>query len=237
MSARRVLLVAVLLAAASAAEATVVVLRNGKSIEGRVVREEFTHLTLEVKFPAVLGGGTGTRRIAWSEIRSLDGLSIADWKRKVASEVPVEVGGRTVKPSPPAVRFALDPRDWLRRYAAWIGSGEGFGVSFRLGALALLVLLPALLVLLGGRWMGIEHLDGLRAFGGAVIGLGAGAALYRTWPGWVGAWPLGAMAGIGVAVLLVTRPPPAKGLVLVALQWVGLAGAIVAALAGSGSFS
>ena len=235
MTVRLAILVGILAVAVAAAGATEIELKNGVPLEGRIVGEDFIHLTIEIPFPGPVRG-FGKRKVAWSDILSIDGLSIADWKRREAAR-PAVVESERTGDAPAERPFTLEPRRWLGDYSAWIQEGEGFGMAFRLGALALLVLVPGLLVLLGGRWLGIEHLDGFRAFGGALVGLGVGAALYRAWPGWVGEWPLGAMAGVTAAVLLVVRPPLLRGLVIVGLQLVGLAAAVLGTLAGSGSLS
>jgi hypothetical protein len=176
--------------------------------------------------------GTAVRPVRWSDIASIDGLSIADWLRAEAG-----AGASTDEEAPRAGERVRRPREALARFETWLEEGEGFGTVFRLGALFLLVILPAVLTLLAARALRVVHVEAFRASGASLLSLGGAAALLRTAPVWTDGWPLGPLGAAALLSWLVLRPPPLRGVVLVLVQLGGLAGAIVAVLAAAGRLS
>jgi hypothetical protein len=205
-------------------------LRDGTVLRGEIVEQAQDSLTVRVPIETTTpsGGritGSGDRKIPWGHVETIDGLGVADWLRggpepEVARAAVVEASGAPPDP--------LGFRETVERFGGWMEEGEGMGVAVRLGVIVLLVLVPALLLLGGGRALRVEHLEAYRAFGGAIFSVGATVAVIRIWPGWFGGLPLAAIAVGGLVLHLVVRPPLGRGLVLAVAALAGSAGVVFA---------
>jgi hypothetical protein len=215
-----------LIVSATLAPAAEVILKNGVKLEGEVVTATRDGFELRIAFGNDASGNSVLRPISWTNVASMDGLSIADWIREHNAETDStdefeEPGGR---------QAPKNPRELLDRFFTWLAACDGMNVYQRIASLFLLVLIPGFVLLWSGRLMDVRGMDGARAFGASILSFGGAALALKAWPGWLVGLPLAALGAILVINWRVIRPPLGRGIALFVFHIVSLVGVMLGVL-------
>ncbi len=204
-------LVWLVLAVAADQDATEVLLKDGTKFVGEYRSHDEVALVLAIEFGGT--GGSATRPFQWTEIEEIDGLTIAEWLEERATQV------EEPPPEEPVVVGNV-----VERFQVWLGQCRGMGVGYAIGALALLVLIPAWILHQAGKLMGMRELEPTRSLFGALLALGAAWAALKTHPACAGGVPWLPVGAVTLMIWLAIRPTVGRWVVLSLLSLGSLLG-------------
>ena len=207
------ILVWMVLTLSAAGDEAELLLKDGTKLVGVVRETGETGITFE-RSPDGERGASGTRHIAWKEIEELDGLTIAGWLGEQAIRDPEAVP----EEEPIASSNVVD------RFQTWLGQCRGMSSAYAIGALALLVLVPAWILHQAGKLMGMRELEPTRSLFAALLSLGAAWAALKAYPAWVAGVPWLPAGATALMIWLAIRPTVGRWVVLSLLEIASLVG-------------